>query len=770
MPQQKVPSVTPQVNASAVTSRDEAVELADLSTDTSVIEEPEPQAVPSTQTHKAVAASVPPPSSENNKPEPDQRWYLGIDVGSTGISAVLLDRHKSCLHPISWQQGQSSPPGRSPSESSDSASENQTLTRLPESSFRLPATVLIAPRGKGRGSSILPMWGVSQDAIALQQSMAQAEASEGTAPASPSLVLDRCKDRLNIAIPHYSPQTRRWEPEIRSGGRSLVQGRAYPLPLSWFYQALQTLLATLAPSSRVSLPVFPIDGMGGALSYRIWGLSRDESREAMQALAGVIIGYPASWSAAYRFNVREAVLGARLVSRADQVVMVNDAIATLLSRLPSADGTPIVLPEVFGTTALQAQTESYGTTLVINAGAATTELAIATLLPPPASSVSRRTAQAPVSAPRLNPNAMVFRSLAYAGHAIDQDIISQLLYPRIAEASASVFEVISVDNPASGRFSAGPRTRRVSWLQRVGLDPLNLPSAGEPDPSNRQALQQQLQRSPLGPILLHQARSLKLTLQTRKTARFTLPPAFAHALKTQQWELTQDELGNRVLLPYMQRLHREMNALLEQAGLTPSDVRHIVCTGGTASLRFMTIWLQKTFANATIAQDAYQGDRTPTLIHNIVPTCSRVAYGLASLPLHPHVVDWVARQLCDYDFLVDLGRILPDSPLTLRHILDLLERRGISSVKSQPYVMSLLAGRLPVGLVPQGTVVDALTPASKRYGPYQQLLAEPLFDPIDGQTYRLNRRQWILLQQYLSALTTGTRQMLFQPQVAMVAR
>ncbi|MFS8118985.1 MAG: hypothetical protein ACMG55_10905, partial [Microcoleus sp.] len=31
------------------------------------------------------------------------RWYLGIDFGSTGLSAALLDRTSHQLHPIYWE-------------------------------------------------------------------------------------------------------------------------------------------------------------------------------------------------------------------------------------------------------------------------------------------------------------------------------------------------------------------------------------------------------------------------------------------------------------------------------------------------------------------------------------------------------------------------------------------------------------------------------------------------------------------------------------------
>ncbi|NET49571.1 MAG: hypothetical protein F6K09_12805 [Merismopedia sp. SIO2A8] len=673
----------------------------------------------------------------------EKRWYLGIDIGSTGLSAVLLDYDKQCLYPISWhgvELGQDSSP-----------------------CFRLPTTVLLVPHGvdNGNGFRVIPEWGLSEQTVSPTPSIPLK---------SRALVMrvGQHKDMLNITIPHYAAQTQRWEPEVQQGSQSITEHRSYPLALSGFYQALKSLLATLTPTPAVTLPSPSSDTPNHPLTFKVWGLDRSESHHILQHLTGVIVGYPASWSAAYRFNVREAILGARLVARASQIIMVNDAIATLLSQLPSADGTPVTFPDILAQAPLQTNADYSGVTLVINGGATTTELAIAHV----SSSVAAfpaPTASSPPSTAKLHLKNMVFRSLAYGGNAMDQDIISQLLYPRLAQADKAPIhhsQGAGTQSPASSQKSSSPQDSSASqdssvssWLQSLDVEHLDLPSVGEPDPHNRQILQKQLHQSSLGSVLLRQARTLKLDLQHQAIASVTMA--------NQQWQVRQDELGNRILLPYVQRLHREVNALLDQAKLEPDVVRHVTCSGGTASLRFIAVWLQKTFPNATISQDVFQGDRTSTLDYNVVPTCSRVAYGLAALPLHPRIVDWTIRQPCEYDFLMELGRILPDRPLTLREMLELLERRGINPVVSHPCVVSLLEGKLPAGLVPQGIHANVLTPESQHYHLYQQLLSTPLFSQVDAQTYHPNRHQWVLLQQYLSALTAGTRQTLFQPQVGM---
>lgn len=664
---------------------------------------------------------------------------------------MLLDQQQHCLYPISWQYRPFNlvfppPSSRLPYPSIPSSSQAPLPSDSPSDPwFRLPTAILLYFEGQEQPSTLSPKWGLYEQTGGVQA----AETEDGMQ----QLQLQSSKNYLNITIPHYATKAERWEPEILHGGRSLTFNQSYSLPLSGFYQALQLLLSTLDPSlsSTFTLPNFLLRGRGNAsrsnsspsanlsvsmtVETRVWGLAKDRAQTALKSLSGVVAGYPSGWTAAYRFNIREAILGARLVARAEQVVMVGDGLATTLSRLPSADGTPITLPKVFQQASLNADPNYDGPTLVLNGGTVTTELAIAHIVQPNPNRPSIASLQDPV----LKPNGFLERSLAYGGDALDQDIISQLLYPRLTQLGTDMIRILG------------------------SLD-LCLPSAGEPDSENRLRLQHQLHQAPLGPELIQQARRLKLMLQAQKTGEF----AIAH----HRWSISQAELGNRVLRPYIQRLQREVNALLEGARIDAKEIRHVICSGGTTSFRVITLWLQKTFPQATIIQDVHQGDLSPTLDYNIVPTCSRVAYGLASLPMHPHLMDWVTHRPCDYDLLMQMGHTLPARPITLREILGLLKRRGISPSISQPCVMALLDGQIPAGLVPQGVNYHVLTELSQRYIPYHRLLVAPLFAPIGSNrsketVYRPNRQQWTILQQYLTALTAGTRQKLFQPLVRM---
>ena len=51
-----------------------------------------------------------PPSAEETPiapPEPQERWYLGLDIGATGISAALLNWETGTLYPIYWLRSDS---------------------------------------------------------------------------------------------------------------------------------------------------------------------------------------------------------------------------------------------------------------------------------------------------------------------------------------------------------------------------------------------------------------------------------------------------------------------------------------------------------------------------------------------------------------------------------------------------------------------------------------------------------------------------------------
>jgi hypothetical protein len=671
-----------------------------------------------------------PPSGESAEEPVAKDWYLGIDFGTTGISAVLLNRSTCELYPIYWSEARPQDQGGF----------------VADKSFRLPAIVYLST---GRDTPIDPnlpspnqdqaaVTSVAIGSLALDLNQRSQTGGANFDADSWRLLLRDFKPYLGIGVPHYSPQTSGWEPVLQWSDQ-------HPLEMSWLHQALQTLLATLS-YHRLSTPAH------SALSCAAVGLDAATFQTALRQLAGVVMGYPANWSDTYSFNIREAVLGARLVAHPEQIFFIEDAIATLLSGLRSSDGRAVVLPNNLSQKPYLYNTDWQGSTLVISAGASVTEMALVDL---------------PSALQNLTYQDFTLRSLPYAGKALDQDIICQLLYPawsrqsRRSDTTSEPYSFGSGQTPKSSAFADGwhwqpteSDAETMTWAS-LELENLTLPSAGEPDPLNRQRLQQRLESSPMGQSLLEAARYLKLILQQQD--RFNLE------LGDQQWTVMRRELGSRVLLPYIQRLNRELNALLTQSGVPIQSINQVICTGGTASFGAIARWLRQKLPNATIIQDTYTNSRAGSTQESRLPTCSRVAYGLATLPLHSQVLNLPRQQYSDYFLLMELLRAFPDQPLSLSQIMQMLERRGINTQACRLHILALLEGHLPPGLVPTEKHTDLLAQQSKQNPDYQMLLAAPLFQKLDSQTYRPNYQQWNHFRSYLSTITASTHQKLSEP-------
>jgi hypothetical protein len=670
------------------------------------------------------------PSSPAESAEPANNWYLGIDFGTAGISAVLLN-HATCeLYPIYWSETRPQDEGGF----------------VADKSFRLPTLVYVSTGRDNAPDPNLASPNQDQSAItsvaigSLALDLNQRSHAESASPNADSsrLLLRDFKPFLGIGIPHYSPQTLGWEPVLQWSDH-------HQLELSWLHQSLQTLLATLS-HHRLATPT------NTALSCAAVGLDAAAFQTALRQLAGVVMGYPANWSDTYSFNIREAVLGARLVAHPEQIFFIEDAIATLLSGLRSADGRAVVLPNNLSQKPYLYNTDWQGSTLVISAGASVTEMALVDL---------------PSSLQNLTYQDFTLRSLPYAGNALDQDIICQLLYPtwsrqsRQSGTTSDTYTFGSGQTPKRGAFVDGwhwqpteSDSEAMTWAS-LKLETLDLPSPGEPDPLKRHQLQQRLESLPMGQSLLEAARYLKLILQQQD--RFTLE------LGDQTWTIMRRELGSRVLLPYVQRLNRELNALLTQTGVPIQSINQVVCTGGTASFGAIARWLRQKLPNATIIQDTYTSSRAGSAQENRLPTCSRVAYGLATLPLHPQVLNLPRQQYSDYFLLMELLRAFPDQPLSITNIMQMLERRGINTQACRLHILALLEGHLPPGLVPTEKQADLLAIQSRQNPDYQMLLAAPLFQKLDTQTYRPNYQQWNHFRSYLSTITASTHQKLSEP-------
>ncbi|MEA5576937.1 hypothetical protein [Anabaena sp. UHCC 0451] len=648
--------------------------------------------------------------------DPNSVWYLGIDLGTTGISAALLNRSQLVVYPIYW------------------STENKSGDSSFEQSFRLPAEVYLPTASIPHSEAESPE-NIQQIAPA---AVAQDKTRSTPAPQQ-NLYSAHLKPFLHVAIPYKTTQ-QKWEPVLQLNEFSAG-------PLIWVVRSLSKLLLTLKSDQTSTTPALIAHGVG---------IDTQVFSEIINNITGVVCTCPSSWSEQYRFNVREAILTSQLVSHPQQIFFVEEAIASLLPELDPGNSQSVQLSENQGLRPLKTSENSlHGTTLALNIGATATEMALVDL---------------PTDLSQLTYRDFMLHSIAYAGKAIEQDIICQLLLPPKSRQPRGT-------TPASGQTSTShpwhwqPAITGVDKIQwsSLSLAALELPRVGEPDIPARIRLQQRLESSLLGQALLEAALALKLILQHQES--FTLE------LADQCWMLQRRDLESLVFVPYVRRLNRELNKLLVARGIPTEAINQAILSGGVASVGTINRWLRQKLPNAKIIQDLYLGE-------NGAPHCSRVAYGLALLPLHSQVLEIPRQQYTDYFLFSELLKILLDSvggeamrSLSFGEVLQLFESRGINTRICQQRLLAFLEGELPAGLIPAVTSENLPEPdgnqtslnslwlakTSQENPDYQAIASVPLFQKQGNLTYRPNYQQLLLLRRYLDALKASTLQSLEEP-------
>ncbi|AFZ25791.1 hypothetical protein Cylst_3667 [Cylindrospermum stagnale PCC 7417] len=627
-------------------------------------------------------------------------WYLGIDLGTTGISAALMNRSSCVVYPIYW------------------SAENQPGVTSFQQSFRLPAEVYLptASVPHAEMESIEAIDSTSPAAVA------QDKIPENKAMSAPDLTNNlysaQLKPYLQVAIPYKSTQ-QKWEPVLQLNDFSAG-------PLIWVVRSLSKLLLTLKSDQISTTP---------ALIAAAIGIDTATFSTIINQITGVICTCPSSWSEQYRFNVREAVLTSKLVSHPQQVFFIEEAIASLLPELDSANAQIVQLSDHQGLRLAKTSNHPLlGNTLTINIGATATEMALVDL---------------PENLGQLAHNDFMLHGFAYAGKGIEQDIICQLLLPpksRQSRLETQADSQSTTSNPWQWQ-PAIPGLDEMHW-HSLGLEALELPRVGEPDPITRIRLQQRLESSLLGQAVLDASLALKLILQHQDS--FTLE------LADQRWILQRRDLESQVFVPFVRRLNRELNKLLVARGIPTEAINQAILTGGVASIGTVNRWLRQKLPNAKIIQDSYLGD-------NGAPICSRVAYGLAMLPLHPQVLEVPRQQYSDYFLFTELLRLLPERPLSFSEVLQLFEGRGINTRTCQQRLLAFLEGELPPGLVPSTLESTWLTQNSQENSDYKAIAIAPLFEKQGSLTYRPNSQQLLTLRHYLDAIKASTQQSLEEP-------
>nr|WP_199326167.1 hypothetical protein [Nostoc parmelioides] len=623
-------------------------------------------------------------NTDNKSRSDDSVWYLGIDLGTTGISAALLNRSTGVVHPIYW------------------STEAQPGANSFQQSFRLPAEVYLPTA-----------------------SVPQATSEQEAADIKNHLYSVQLKPYLQVAIP-YKNEQQRWEPVLQFNESSAG-------PLIWVVRSLSKLLLTLK-ADRYSTTQ-------GLIATAV-GLNQRTFHGIVSSIAGIICNCPSSWSEQYRFNVREALLTSKLVQHPQQVFFVEEAIASLLSFIDGGNGQVVQLSTHQGLSpAKNSDHALVGNTLIMNIGGTATEMALVDI---------------PENLSQLTHNNFMLHSFAYASKGIEQDIICQLLaspkYRKARWESPEDNQKIT-SNPWQWQPSM-PGLDRMQW-ESLGLEKLELPRLGEPDIPARIRLQQHLESSLLGQAVLDAALALKLILQHQES--FTLE------LADQRWVLQRRELESQVFVPFARRLNRELNKLLVARGIPTEAINQAILTGGVANLGVVNLWLRQKLPNAKIIQDSYLGE-------NGAPNCSRVACGLALLPLHSQVLEESRHQYTDYFLFTELLRLLPNRTLSFSEVLQLFEGRGINTNICQQRLLAFLEGELPAGLIPTSPESTWLTQHSLSNLDYQAMSTTgyansyaPLFEKQGNLTYRPNFQQLQLLHRYLDAIKASTQQSLEEP-------
>ena len=576
-------------------------------------------------------------------------WYLGIDFGTISLAAVLLNSKLGRQYPIYWsflnQQGSE------------------------ESSFLLPTMAYCAPSGQLESNQEKLFTSTTTLPLVIGTAASKlTKEKEG-------IFLEKFKPYLNIAIPYYSSKQHQWEPQLQSSGEQLIS-------LYSIQQALQALFATLASIDS------PVDS---DLTIGATDLSEESLKVALANLQGVILNFPEGWSDAYQFNLREALLHSKLVEHPAQIFFIEEAIASLLGNLLINENQPKSL-------------QSSVTTLVINAGATTTELALVNL---------------PNNPQKLTYTDFTLHSFAYGGDDLEEDILYQLIYPQ--------------------------------WMSQFNLSlagfEIDIPRPGEPDSDKRNRASLHLQSSNIGRSLLDTAKLVKLILQKRQE--------FTSQLGNQQWRVKRQDLEVKVIGPFLEHFNHQLNLLLSKTDISEQMIAQVVCSGEVMSTvgGMLFHWLRQKLPNATLIQQQ-EDEKT-----------SRVAIGLASVPLFPSVLNQFRHQYSDYFLFRELLKAIPNESFSVKQIMHRLRERGINTQICFQRLLTFLKGELPIGLIPNSSALNLLSPTSQQNPEYQAIASTPLFFTEDNQCYRPNFEQCQYLLQYLAVILSDREQKLTEPLV-----
>jgi hypothetical protein len=343
---------------------------------------------------ETVNLTVPPEGIVDPSYSIDDIWFLGVDFGGEAVRASLCNATTGKVYPLSFDLGDAS---------NVSNVSNDYLASVGNYSAEILTTDLLDS---------------SQVSIDFDASPSQVDRTDVT-------VFSNFKKLLKLGLPYQGVSA--WQPIVQWTEQKRI-------PLRYFQILLTQLLIKVQSTANCGrLP---------------------DLREIMRdRIYAVILAYPTTWSDTYVHNLREAVLATKIVDQAEQVMVIDQAIAPLL-------------------TLIHSHKPPQDHTLTINIGAETTDLLLAK-----------------VNNGIIGRSNLSSRGFDYAGLHLNQDIVVQLLYPH-------------------WRSLANPER------DACNLDQLMIPAPGDPAPGLRADLYKALISSSVGIELLNAAEQLKLDLST----------------------------------------------------------------------------------------------------------------------------------------------------------------------------------------------------------------------------------------------------------------
>ena len=626
--------------------------------------------------------TMPPPPTPNDPP--NQRWYLALDLGETELSALLIDRHTAQRYPLRW-----------------SNQERATAT----SPYRLPCAVYLNPEAMTPED-----WVIGDHARLTSQS-----ADSLTEGDQPGILLQDFRSCFEIGI-SWRDDRDAFQPIVRWSHDERIT-------LYELRHGLRRLLSSLRCDAHA-------EGLTLALD-----LDRLVDSQ-LPKLAGIWVNQPQDSNAAYRFNLREALIEAGLVSHPGQVMFVDEAWVSVRSPIRRQPVPHAHLPHP------PAPAREY--LLVVRGDDVATTFMVCELF-----SDSAKTDE---------PRGLDQRSqrVPYGRLSLELDLIGQiwLMDDRLQE-------------PLAASLGQAPPS-------------LQLPTVGEPDPEARIALRQWLQATPAGRSLLRAARESLRMLYTGHDRAVTQCGTVELTVSRPQFERT-------ILIPVITQLNREFNHILSRIGLAVQTIDRVILSGEICHGSPFETWLRQKCPNATIERLEHHDHRTTDITTGLAELMTEVINGAintvstvspdrgASHGWKPDLEGELSLDCQRYDAYFVFHELLcnlPQQAITPAEARNRLERAGIPRSIVDHNLPELLANRFPAGLIPSPPLAQWLDPDAIAHPIYQVLRESPLFEPIVASG-RSNSGQSTLDQSHpqpQSQKTSQTKsQTKFQPKFQHIA-